>query len=189
MIGSTLIQQQLISNQQTGHVIDSDSERDKKIQELQAILMGELHKFFKPELLNRFDEVVMFEPLSQKNMGAIAKLGIEKTTKLLKEQNIGLEISELALEQLSKEGYDPIYGARPLRRLIQSAIENPIALLIIQKTFIAGDTILIDYNQQTEDYTFNKKIQTQSSQNQNPTAPPPSASITQTIPQNLQVSA
>ena len=123
--------------------------------------MGELHKFFKPELLNRFDEVIIFEPLSRKNMNLIANLGIGKTKRLLVDQNINLEISETAIDQLAKEGYDPAYGARPLRRLIQTAIENPIALLLIEKKFIAGDIIVIDYNLNQEQFTFNKKIQSQ----------------------------
>ena len=70
------------------------------------------------------------------------------------------------LDRLAKEGYDPVYGARPLRRLIQSAIENPIAIRIINKTFVAGDKILINYDSQKEEFTFSKAPpQVQSSQN------------------------
>src|SRR5581483_4939616 len=110
---------------------------DKKFVELSKAVSIELHKFFRPELLNRFDEIVIFKPLSQKDMTFISKLNMAKTAKLLAEQGIGIDISDGALAQMAKEGYDPLYGARPLRRLIQSSIENPLALLIIGKTFVS----------------------------------------------------
>ncbi|MDO8657950.1 MAG: ATP-dependent Clp protease ATP-binding subunit [Candidatus Levybacteria bacterium] len=168
-IGSTLIQQQLIDNLSKDAIKANDpnaqnqksgeqDDKDKKFEELSKILLGELRKFFKPELLNRFDEVVIFEPLDRKNMFDVAKLGINATRKLLLEQKIDLEITQRALEQLAKEGYDPIYGARPLRRLIQSSIENSIALLIIGKTFLPGDKILIDFDPTKEDFVFSKAI-------------------------------
>ncbi len=149
-IGSLLIQQHLSQNTQ----IQQDFEKEFK--NLKEILMQELLKFFKPELVNRFDEVVVFKPLGQQDMSAIAKLGIQKTQKLLKEQGLDMQITDQALSILAKEGYDPVYGARPLRRLIQSAIENPIALLLIQKTFVSGDTIRLDYDMQQQKFTFTK---------------------------------
>lgn len=118
--------------------------------------MTELHKFFKPELINRFDEVIIFEPIAPDHMVEIAKLGIEKTKSLLKEQGVGITITEKALSQLAKDGYDPVYGARPLRRLIQSSIENPVALLLIEKKYISGDTIVIDYVESDENFVFSK---------------------------------
>ncbi|OGH21325.1 MAG: hypothetical protein A2629_00700 [Candidatus Levybacteria bacterium RIFCSPHIGHO2_01_FULL_41_15] len=171
-IGSVLIQQQLEQNKKEdpasagqGKEI-SPQEEAKRFEELSKILFAELRKFFKPELLNRFDEVVIFEPLSQKNMTEVAKLGINATKKLLNQQGFDLDITKEALDRLAKEGYDPVYGARPLRRLIQSAIENPIAIRIINKTFVAGDKILINYDSQKEEFTFSKAPpQVQSSQN------------------------
>lgn len=171
-IGSALIQQQL---QDTDERKDKDQnqpqvqkatvsdkkpdDKKEKFAELTKILMGELRKFFRPELLNRFDGVVVFEPLSQKNMMDVAKLGINATKKLLLLQGIDLEANEAALSRLAKEGYDPVYGARPLRRLIQTAIENPIALDLIKKTFVQGDKILIDYDSQKEEFVFTKTVQ------------------------------
>lgn len=141
--------------------------------ELSKILMDQLLKFFRPELVNRFDEVVIFEPLTSENMLYIAKLGIDGTRKLLKDQSIDLTISQNALAQLAKEGFDPVYGARPLRRLIQREIENPIAIYLIQKSIITGETIAIDYNATTDKFIFSK-AQTQPQ-------PVPSAN-TQAIP-------
>jgi hypothetical protein len=139
---------------------ENDPEVQKKnrvFKELSSIVMGELTKHFRPELINRFDEVVIFEPLSQENMMQIARLGIDATKKMLKEQGIDLQISETALRQLAKEGYDPAYGARPLRRLIQRSIENPIAIYLIQRSAGKGDTIMIDYDNSKDAFTFTKQ--------------------------------
>ena len=141
----------------------SKEEFDKMYTQVQSKVSDDLHKFFRPELLNRFDEIVMFKPLRQEDMQFIAKLGIAKTAKLLKDQGYLLQTSDNALAQLAKEGYDPIYGARPLRRLIQAAIENPIAMLLINKTFVPGDVIQIDYDNQKTEFVFTK-VQTQPAQ-------------------------
>jgi ATP-dependent Clp protease ATP-binding subunit ClpC len=148
-IGSVLIQQQLQEE-----IANVSEDKEQKMKKLKNSVTEELHKFFKPELLNRFDEVIIFEPLGQNHMLEIANLQIAETKKLLMEQKIDLTCSPKALEQLAKDGYDPLYGARPLRRIIQTAIENPIARLIIEKKFIPGDTILIDYDQAGEKYVF-----------------------------------
>lgn len=160
-IGSALIQEKIQENQE----------------ELSKVLMAELRKFFKPELLNRFDELVMFEPLKQSDMATIAKLRLEGTKKLLMEQNVGITVTDKALNQLAKEGYDPLYGARPLRRLVQSAIENPIAMLLIQKAFLSGDTIIIDYDEQKGEYGFTKAPPSQQAP-----APPPNGNPSMQAP-------
>ncbi len=178
-IGSALIQQELLGytedkkeEKKTNTVkpeekTESPSEKiSAKFKDLTKLLVDELRKFFKPELLNRFDGVVVFEPLTQENMTEVAKLGINATGKLLKAQGFDLEIADAALQVLAKEGYDPIYGARPLRRLIQSSIENPIAILIINKTFVTGDKIKIGYDKQKEEFNFTKAINNQSQPNQ-----------------------
>ncbi len=153
-IGSATIQQFLSTKDAT--VKRTQEEMDRIFKELTVKVREELIKFFRPELLNRFDEVVIFKPLQPEHMAGIARLGIAKTAKLLKEQGYNLQITERAVEQLAKDGYDPVYGARPLRRLIQTAIENPIALAIISKKFAPGDTIVIDYSENTNEFIFNK---------------------------------
>lgn len=158
-IGSSLIQQKLASVE-----VKTKENFEKAFTEVQAALVDELHKFFRPELLNRFDEVVVFKPLQQEHMLGIAKLGMGKTAKLLKDQGYAVETSQGALGQLAKEGYDPVYGARPLRRLVQTAIENPIALQIIGKTFVPGDTIVIDFDAQKNEFTFVKGVPQQAGQ-------------------------
>ncbi|HUQ85656.1 MAG TPA: AAA family ATPase [Candidatus Limnocylindrales bacterium] len=153
-IGSALIQEQL--SHIDANTKKTPEETAKTFKELTETVKGELIKFFRPELLNRFDEVVVFKPLAQEHMAGIARLGIAKTAGLLKEQGFNLQISEKGIERLAKDGYDPVYGARPLRRLIQTAIENPIALEIISKHFVAGDTIVVDYSETTNEFVFTK---------------------------------
>jgi ATP-dependent Clp protease ATP-binding subunit ClpC len=133
-----------------------DLKSQQMFKELSKTLMDQLLKFFRPELVNRFDEVVIFEPLTQSDMLNIANLGIENTRKLLKDQNVGIQISQNALQQLAKEGFDPVYGARPLRRLIQRVVENPIAIYLIQKAVVAGDIVIIDYDNTNDKFIFSK---------------------------------
>lgn len=153
-IGSALIQQQLSEKDTGGN--ESEEAFSKQFSELSAMVNGELRKFFRPELLNRFDDVVIFKPLRRVDMGKIAKLGIAKTAKLLEEQGYYVQTTDGAIAELAKEGYDPSYGARPLRRLIQSSIENPVALLLISKEFVPGDTIVIDYDSTKAAFVFTK---------------------------------
>lgn len=124
--------------------------------ELRRIVMGELSKFFRPELLNRFDEIVVFEPLNAQNMLGVTRLGIESTQAKLKDWQIRLQVSDGALQQLAKEGYDPLYGARGLRRLIQTEIENPISIFLINHNLVRGDTVIVDYDLTNERFIFNK---------------------------------
>lgn len=152
-IGSALIQQVL--NQQTTDKPNQE-QLAKQFKDLQKLIKDELTKFLRPEVLNRFDEVVIFKPLQPQHMAGIVRLEIAKTAKLLKEQGYGLQITEKAVAKLAKDGYDPVYGARPLRRLIQTAIENPIALAIIARKFAVGDTIVIDYNDNLNEFSFSK---------------------------------
>lgn len=128
---------------------------------LRKIIMGELSKFFRPELLNRFDEIVVFEELTAQNMLQIAKLNIASTQNKLTDWQITLQVSDAALQQLAHEGFDPVYGARPLRRLIQTEIENPISIFLINHNLVAGDTAIVDYSNGR--FIFSKAHRTQAS--------------------------
>ena len=114
--------------------------------ELKDVVMGELRKFFRPELINRFDEVIVFEPLMFKHMKKIVDLQLRALAKLLEEQNLGLNITDAAKEQIVIAGFDPVYGARPLRRAIQKLLENPISEMIIAKKAVDGDIIIVDFD-------------------------------------------
>ena len=131
-----------------------EDETDKKKYDLiRQKVMNELLKFFHPELVNRFDEVIVFEPLKYHHMIEIVKLQLKGLAKLLEEQEMGFSATDAAIKQIVQEGFDPIYGARPLRRAIQRFIENPISELIIGKKVQAGDTIIVDFN--GDEFIFN----------------------------------
>ncbi len=132
--------------------MDEDTDK-KKYQLIKDKVMNELLKFFRPELVNRFDEVIIFEPLKFIHMIEIVKLQLKGLSKLLEEQEMGFSATDTAIKEIVRSGFDPLFGARPLRRAIQRLIENPISELIIAKKVQAGDTIIVDYN--GEEFVFN----------------------------------
>lgn len=116
----------------------------KSSQQIDELLHNELlPKRFKPELLNRFDKVIVFEPLKRQEVAQIAGKFIQQLTTQLDNQQIELKVTSEAVLKLAENGYDPIYGARPLRRLIQDKLEDPIAGRILRGEVQAGDTIVI----------------------------------------------
>ncbi len=120
---------------------DSDEIPYKEIKER---VMGELNKTFRPEFLNRIDELIVFKSLNREEIKKIAGLMLNEVKKLLEEQKVGLETTGGAEELLAKEGYDPNFGARPLRRTIERLIENPISEKILAGEFKEGDYVLIE---------------------------------------------
>jgi ATP-dependent Clp protease ATP-binding subunit ClpB len=105
---------------------------------------GELRVHFRPEFLNRVDDIVVFRPLSREDLGRIVDLQLEHLRRLLGDRKIGLEVSPAAEQLVADLGYDPVYGARPLKRVIQSRIQNPVALELLEGRFGEGDTIRVD---------------------------------------------
>ncbi|MBT5966976.1 MAG: ATP-dependent chaperone ClpB, partial [Gammaproteobacteria bacterium] len=99
---------------------------------------------FRPEFINRIDETVVFHPLGQDHIRAIAKIQIESLRSRLQERDIQLTISDVALDKIGEAGFDPVYGARPLKRAIQQELENPLAQDILSGQFAAGDTINVE---------------------------------------------
>ncbi len=119
-------------------------------------LMEELRKFFRPELLNRFDEVVIFRPLTAEHMREIVDLQLAALSKLLIEQNIGIKVTDSARDFLAEAGYDPVFGARPLRRTLQRMVENQISSLLIEGKVAASDTIVVDFDGEKLTFTVEK---------------------------------
>jgi len=132
--------------------VDEEIDR-KKYGLVKDKVMNELRKFFRPELINRFDEVIVFEPLRFIHMIAIVKLQLKSVGKSLEDQDMGFMYTDAAVKEVVRSGFDPIYGARPLRRAIQKLIENPISTLIIETKVKAGDQILVDFD--GENFVFN----------------------------------
>jgi ATP-dependent Clp protease ATP-binding subunit ClpC len=104
-------------------------------------LLDEVKRAFKPEFINRLDEVVVFHPLSKEHLLHIVDLEIRSVESRLKEQNITIEVTPEARELLVEKGYDPVFGARPLRRVIQRFVEDPLAEEVIAKRVLAGSMV------------------------------------------------
>ncbi len=103
-----------------------------------------LREFFRPEFLNRVDEIVEFHPLSREQLGTIVELQLARLRERLAERSLALELTDDAKEVLAEAGWDPTYGARPLKRAIQRMLENPLALRLLEGEFAEGDTIRVD---------------------------------------------
>ena len=108
-------------------------------------VMDEVKKHFRPEFINRIDEIVVFNALDQNAIREIARIQIRKLAKRMEQQNIGLDVTEAALDEIGKVGFDPLFGARPLRRAVQDYLENQIAVDILKGKYAPGDTVFVDY--------------------------------------------
>jgi ATP-dependent Clp protease ATP-binding subunit ClpC len=129
----------------------SKSERDK----LRERTERALREFFRPEFLNRIDEVVVFEHLTEKDLEQIVELMVDEVRDRLSDRQVELELTEAAKAKLVKEGYDPVFGARPLRRVVTRQVENPLSKRILEGEFQPGDTAVMDA---TDDgYSFARK--------------------------------
>jgi ATP-dependent Clp protease ATP-binding subunit ClpB len=111
---------------------------------IKMAVMGEVKTHFRPEFINRIDEIVVFHALDAKNIGAIAKIQLDVLGKRLAQMEMGLQVSDAALLKIAEAGFDPVYGARPLKRAIQQQIENSLSKLILQGKFGPKDVIMID---------------------------------------------
>jgi ATP-dependent Clp protease ATP-binding subunit ClpC len=119
----------------------TQSEKDRQNAEVERAL----RQTFRPELLNRIDEIIVFDPLTEEDLKQIVDLLLNDVRARLAERNVGLNLTEPAKTQLVQEGYDPVYGARPLRRTIERRIANPLSRRILEGDFKEGDTAVVDY--------------------------------------------
>jgi ATP-dependent Clp protease ATP-binding subunit ClpB len=103
-----------------------------------------LREHFRPEFLNRVDEIIFFHPLTREHMARIIDIQTRGLARRLEERKIHVELTEAAKEQLVQEGYDPTYGARPLKRTIQRRVLDPLALRVLEGVFGEGDTVTVD---------------------------------------------
>jgi ATP-dependent Clp protease ATP-binding subunit ClpB len=127
---------------------------DQDYQLVKMAVMGEVKQHFRPEFVNRIDEVVVFHSLDAANVKSIASIQLQLLTKRLHALEIDVAISDAALAEIASAGFDPVYGARPLKRAIQSELENPLAREILAGNFVAKDTVIIDC--MAGKMTFNK---------------------------------
>jgi ATP-dependent Clp protease ATP-binding subunit ClpB len=137
----------MTSNIGSNYILDIAGD-DANYDELFDRVMTALRKQFRPEFLNRIDDTIIFHPLSKSELGGIVGLQILRIESLLADQKISLEISDAAKQHIAEVGYDPVYGARPLKRAIQRLLQNPIATFLLEGKFVAGDRIAIDVKDQ-----------------------------------------
>jgi ATP-dependent Clp protease ATP-binding subunit ClpB len=113
-------------------------------QVIKLAVMGEVKAYFRPEFINRIDEVVVFHALDEKHIKSIARIQLQQLEKRLAKLEMHLKVTDAALAEVAQAGFDPVFGARPLKRAIQAQLENPLAKEILEGHFAAKDTITVD---------------------------------------------
>jgi ATP-dependent Clp protease ATP-binding subunit ClpB len=154
----------MTSNIGSVHIQEMLEERAKKPEtywaqsntKLKERMMADLRSFFRPEFLNRIDEIVIFNPLTKELLKQIVEIQVNRMKRYIAEKNVDIRLTEKAKEYFAGIGFDPIYGARPLKRALQREILNPLAMKILDRTFREGDTVLVDYKQDTLHFTGEK---------------------------------
>jgi len=121
-------------------------------------VMNALQGHFRPEFLNRVDDVIIFNPLGKEQLSKIIELRLEDLRRLLAERKISLELTDAAKEMLFSEGYDPAYGARPLKRAIQRMIQDPLALKILDGEVLHGDHVVVDAREHKMTFNVSRRV-------------------------------
>ena len=134
----------MTSNIGSQYLLDGIDEKGQIKPEAESSVMHDLRAHFRPEFLNRLDEIILFKPLTRDNIGGIISLLIEDVNKRLADKELSISLTERAKEFIVENGYDPVYGARPLKRYLQKNVETLAARLILSDGVRAGDTIQID---------------------------------------------
>ncbi|MEL0584475.1 MAG: ATP-dependent chaperone ClpB [Candidatus Thiodiazotropha sp. (ex. Lucinoma kazani)] len=146
----------IIMTSNLGSQVIQEYATEARYDEMKAAVMETVRQNFRPEFINRLDEIVVFHPLARDQIRAIAKIQIDYLHERLADHDMGLVITDAALDRLGEAGFDPVYGARPLKRAIRQQLENPLAQEILAGRFGAGDTIEVDESAE-EGLTFNKR--------------------------------
>ncbi len=133
------------------------SEGSQEDKEAQTKIEKSLKETFRPEFLNRIDEVIVFSPLSLEQMYDIVDLQMDEIRKRLAEHNLKVELSAKARKWLASEGFDPMFGARPLKRTLQKFVESPLSVKLLSGDFKTGDKVLVDLNEKGKELEFSKK--------------------------------
>jgi ATP-dependent Clp protease ATP-binding subunit ClpB len=132
-LGSTILQEYFERGRPT----------PKELAEMEARVKGELKRHFRPEFLNRVDDVIVFHSLDREQIAAIVEIQLERLARRLGQQQLALELDDSAKRLLAREGYDPQFGARPLKRAIQELLLNPLSLQLLEGEFKAGDRVRV----------------------------------------------
>jgi ATP-dependent Clp protease ATP-binding subunit ClpB len=131
---------------------------DKRSESTRQRLLDSLRQQFRPEFLNRVDDIIVFNSLTREHLASIVDIQLRNVGMLLKDRQITLEVTAAAKDRLIAEGYDPQYGARPMKRAIQRLIQDPLALKLINGEFIEGDTVVVDAGAADGEMVFSKQV-------------------------------
>jgi ATP-dependent Clp protease ATP-binding subunit ClpC len=133
-----------------GFALKQDEQTGEKLayEEMRKKLMDSLKRVFRPEFINRLDSVIVFRALSKQDIQEIVKLELDKVSERLKDHDISLIATPVALDMLAELGYDSEMGARPLKRIIQQKVEDVLSDALLSGTFTDGDTIVVDYREE-----------------------------------------
>ncbi len=131
---------------------------EEEFEQASKQVMTTLHAHFKPEFLNRVDDVIIFSPLGKEQLVKIVELRLEDVRRLLADRKISLELTDAAREQLFTEGFDPNFGARPLKRAIQKLIQDPLALKILDGEVLHGDHVVVDVAKGKLEFWVSKRV-------------------------------
>lgn len=132
----------MTSNIGSDHILEVAGD-DNRYDEMRELVLKALRSHFRPEFLNRVDDLILFHPLLQEQLRSIVSIQVRRIEKRLVDQKLSLSLSKPAIDHIAKVGYDPVYGARPLKRAIQKELENPIATKILEEAFPEGSTIQV----------------------------------------------
>ena len=144
---------QLISHE-ASFLVAENLRTDEDFEKASKEVVGALAGYFKPEFLNRVDDIIVFHPLGKEQLVKIVDLRLEDLRRQLAERKISLELTDAAKETVLSEGYDPAYGARPLKRSIQRLIQDPLALKILDGEVLHGDHVMVDADKKSGKLTF-----------------------------------
>jgi ATP-dependent Clp protease ATP-binding subunit ClpB len=134
------------------------SETSGDLESAMPQLMEALRSTFRPEFLNRIDDVIVFHRLTKDLIKGIVQLQLKQLGRILGQRSLTLDIAPEAVEEIAREGYDPVYGARPLKRLIQKKIQDRLALMLLNGEVLPGDTIHLGADKKTGELVFEKPV-------------------------------
>jgi len=136
---------------------EGETDVDRRHKLMKEKIDEELKRMFRPEFLNRVDAIITFKPLTKEQIREIVDLQLHRLSKHLKEQEIEIEVTAEAKDRLGEEGFDKVYGARPLRRVITTRIEDQLSEELLRGRIVRGDTVVIDVDPESEGFTFKSK--------------------------------
>ena len=131
---------------------------EREYEKIQDSVRQDLRNHFRPEFLNRIDDIVLFKNLRRDQIQHIVDIQLKELRKRLSERSMSLELSNKVKEMLAEKGYDPVFGARPLKRAIQKYMQDPLSMKILQGDFHDGDKIEVNLNDQNDSLIFKKRF-------------------------------